>query len=58
VTSRNGRKPPAPKPRNTSRKPPAPPPHSNNGRMCRLGQAVGALILLYLAAVPLALVFS
>jgi hypothetical protein len=31
------------------RKPPAPPPHSDSGRMCRLGQAVATVIVFALA---------
>lgn len=54
MSHRNGRKPPMGKP-NHGRKPPPPRPHASNGRMCRLGQVVGALILGYLAVSTLAI---
>lgn len=52
----NGRRPPLPTGGNHSRKPPPPRPHTSNGRMCRLGQVVGAVILAYLLAAVIGIV--
>lgn len=51
----NGNKPPPPPPHQGRGTPPTPP-HSNNGRMCRLGQVVGAIILAYLLAAVIGIV--
>lgn len=55
MTSKHGRK-PSPPPPNKGRGAPAPPPHRNNGRMCRLGQVVGAIILGYFLAALIGIV--
>ncbi len=55
--SEHGRR-PSPPPANKSRGTPPTPPHANNGRMCRLGQVVGAIILAFLLAAVIGIVTS
>lgn len=57
MSNTHGRR-PSPPPRNRSRGTPPTPPHRNNGRMCRLGQVVGAIILAYLLAAVIGIVTS